>query len=63
MDVIADCISQSLCVAGEMFAKLQRAKEVLTDSDLRVKYDCWRRSGLLIPFDMWLSKQLSQVSS
>ena len=47
---------------GEMFAKLQRAKEVLTDPDMRMKYDGWRRSGLLVPFDLWLSRQMSPVS-
>ncbi|XP_062506990.1 dnaJ homolog subfamily C member 12-like isoform X2 [Corticium candelabrum] len=45
--------------ASKMFANLQRGKEVLTDPKLRLKYDFWRRSGLMVPFDMWLDRQLS----
>jgi curved DNA-binding protein CbpA len=48
--------------SGEKFAKLQRAKEVLTNPGMRTKYDAWRRSGLLVPFDLWLSRQMSPVS-
>lgn len=39
--------------AAEHFKKLLRAKEVLTDSETRDRYDKWRRSGLDIPFEQW----------
>ncbi|XP_013411413.1 dnaJ homolog subfamily C member 12 [Lingula anatina] len=41
--------------ATERFAKLQRAKETLTNDDTRQKYDLWRRSGLAIPYEQWAS--------
>ncbi|XP_032805648.1 dnaJ homolog subfamily C member 12 isoform X2 [Petromyzon marinus] len=39
--------------AAEHFKKLLRAKEVLTDSETRGRYDKWHRSGLAIPFEQW----------
>ncbi|XP_022672919.1 dnaJ homolog subfamily C member 12-like isoform X2 [Varroa jacobsoni] len=42
----------------EAFQRLQEAREVLLDHDLRTKYDRWRKSGLAIPF-----KQYANIKS
>ncbi|OQR77387.1 J domain-containing protein-like [Tropilaelaps mercedesae] len=39
--------------AVEAFQRLQEAREVLLDSEMRAKYDRWRRSGLAIPFKQY----------
>lgn len=38
---------------GEYFAKVQRAKDVLTDDQQRKKYDTWRNSGIAMSYDQW----------
>lgn len=37
----------------ESFKKLVKAKEVLTDPQLRKSYDKWKNSGIAISFDKW----------
>ncbi|KRZ97204.1 Structural maintenance of chromosomes protein 1A, partial [Trichinella sp. T8] len=49
--------------ANEDFARLSRAKEILTDPHLRKSYDLWRNAGLNIPFDDWLRKANALRSS
>ena len=41
--------------ASDEFAKLQRARDVLTDDKKRQEYDFWRRSGVAVPYDTWMS--------
>ncbi|XP_038062259.1 dnaJ homolog subfamily C member 12-like [Patiria miniata] len=41
--------------AAQRFAKLQRARDILTDDQKRQEYDLWRRSGITIPYDSWIS--------
>ena len=41
--------------AEEMFRKVKRAHEVLTDTEMRSKYDHWREGGISISFKEWLS--------
>ncbi|TGZ72458.1 hypothetical protein CRM22_002076 [Opisthorchis felineus] len=36
------------------FQAINRAKQVLTDPKLRKQYECWKSSGLNIPFERWL---------
>lgn len=43
--------------AGELFRKINRAYEILSDSEKRQVYDNWRRSGMAMTFDNWLSLQ------
>ncbi|KAF7259838.1 hypothetical protein EG68_02648 [Paragonimus skrjabini miyazakii] len=38
-----------------IFQNLTRAREVLTDPQLRKNYDTWLASGIHIPFDKWLA--------
>lgn len=40
--------------AAERFAKIQKAKEILTDPETRYKYDLWKGSGLWMSFDQWM---------
>ncbi|XP_072050824.1 dnaJ homolog subfamily C member 12-like [Amphiura filiformis] len=49
--------------ATEEFAKLQRARDVLTDEKKRNEYDFWRRSGLAVPYDTWISMKDSMHTS
>jgi DnaJ family protein C protein 12 len=37
----------------EKFIKLQKAKDVLSDSELRKCYDKWRLSGIAMTFEKW----------
>ncbi|KAM5236563.1 dnaJ homolog subfamily C member 12 [Ctenodactylus gundi] len=37
----------------ELFQKLQKAKEILTNEESRARYDHWRRSHISIPFEQW----------
>ncbi|KFP88652.1 PREDICTED: dnaJ homolog subfamily C member 12 [Acanthisitta chloris] len=39
--------------AVENFQKLQQAKETLTNTESRERYDYWRRSRITIPFQQW----------
>lgn len=39
--------------AVEMFQKLQKAKEILTNEESRARYDHWRRSQISMPFQQW----------
>lgn len=39
--------------AVETFQKLQKAKEILTDTESRARYDHWRRSRMSMPFHQW----------
>ena len=41
--------------AEKNFVKLEKAKSVLLDEELRKKYDQWRSSKLHISFEQWLS--------
>lgn len=41
--------------AESKFKLIQEAKNVLTDVDMRVKYDKWLNSGISIPFQKWLT--------
>ncbi|XP_071483460.1 dnaJ homolog subfamily C member 12-like [Diadema antillarum] len=43
--------------AVEKFKKLQKARDTLTDEELRKDYDLWRRSGLTVPYEMWTSSR------
>uniref|UniRef100_H2YCA0 J domain-containing protein n=1 Tax=Ciona savignyi TaxID=51511 RepID=H2YCA0_CIOSA len=43
--------------ANAEFAKLQKAKEVLTNPKLRKEYNFWKSSGLSISFELWKSMQ------
>jgi len=43
--------------AHVQFQKLQEAKDILTDPDLRRQYDRWRQCEMCIPFKTWLSMQ------
>ena len=54
-------------MAGErQFVRIERAKQVLLDKDMREKYDVWRRGGfkMVVGFRKWLDMQpqLHQVS-
>uniref|UniRef100_A0A8C7B1L6 DnaJ heat shock protein family (Hsp40) member C12 n=1 Tax=Neovison vison TaxID=452646 RepID=A0A8C7B1L6_NEOVI len=37
----------------ETFQKLQKAKDVLTNTESRARYDHWRRSQMSMPFQQW----------
>lgn len=37
----------------DQFRKLQKAKDVLTDADMRKCYDKWRSAGISMPFERW----------
>uniref|UniRef100_A0A673TQZ1 DnaJ heat shock protein family (Hsp40) member C12 n=1 Tax=Suricata suricatta TaxID=37032 RepID=A0A673TQZ1_SURSU len=37
----------------ETFQKLQKAKEILTNTESRARYDHWRRSKMSMPFHQW----------
>ncbi|XP_033738345.1 J domain-containing protein-like [Pecten maximus] len=39
--------------AEEKFARIQRAKEVLSDQETRKKYDQWKNSGIAMSYDQW----------
>ncbi|OWF43166.1 dnaJ homolog subfamily C member 12-like [Mizuhopecten yessoensis] len=39
--------------AVEKFARLQKAKEVLSDQEMRKKYDKWKNSGIAMSYDQW----------
>ncbi|XP_029771228.1 dnaJ homolog subfamily C member 12 [Suricata suricatta] len=39
--------------AVETFQKLQKAKEILTNTESRARYDHWRRSKMSMPFHQW----------
>ncbi|XP_077634753.1 dnaJ homolog subfamily C member 12 isoform X1 [Crocuta crocuta] len=39
--------------AVETFQKLQKAKEILTNTESRARYDHWRRSQMSMPFHQW----------
>ena len=39
----------------EKFKKIQQAKMVLLNSEMRKKYDQWLNSSLSIPFEQWLN--------
>ncbi|XP_032697893.1 dnaJ homolog subfamily C member 12 [Lontra canadensis] len=39
--------------AVETFQKLQKAKDVLTNTESRARYDHWRRSQMSMPFQQW----------
>ncbi|XP_076364353.1 dnaJ homolog subfamily C member 12-like [Tachypleus tridentatus] len=39
--------------AVQRFQKLQRAKDVLTDPEMRKLYDKWRRGCIAMPFEQW----------
>ncbi|KAL0964224.1 hypothetical protein UPYG_G00321060 [Umbra pygmaea] len=41
--------------AVEEFQKLQEAKEILCNEKSRRNYDIWKRSGITLPFQAWLS--------
>lgn len=41
----------------EMFRKINRAYEMLSNSETRQMYDSWRSAGLSVTFDNWLSLQ------
>ena len=43
--------------SGEKFAKLQKAKEILSDENKRKDYDHWRGSGLAIDYSQWVAKK------
>ena len=42
-----------------MFAKLEKAKQILLDKEKRSKYDQWRTGGFkhIIAFEKWLDMQ------
>uniref|UniRef100_A0ABI7Z4T9 J domain-containing protein n=3 Tax=Felidae TaxID=9681 RepID=A0ABI7Z4T9_FELCA len=50
--------------AVETFQKLQKAKEILTNTESRARYDHWRRSQMSMPFQQWeaLSDSVKTVS-
>uniref|UniRef100_A0A8C0MPG2 DnaJ heat shock protein family (Hsp40) member C12 n=1 Tax=Canis lupus familiaris TaxID=9615 RepID=A0A8C0MPG2_CANLF len=37
----------------ETFQKLQKAKDILTNTESRARYDHWRRSQISMPFQQW----------
>lgn len=39
--------------SAEKFAKLQIAKDILTNEESRIKYDKWLNAGLAMPFEVW----------
>ncbi|XP_041602819.1 dnaJ homolog subfamily C member 12 [Vulpes lagopus] len=39
--------------ALETFQKLQKAKDILTNTESRARYDHWRRSQISMPFQQW----------
>uniref|UniRef100_A0A8I3MXZ4 DnaJ homolog subfamily C member 12 n=5 Tax=Canidae TaxID=9608 RepID=A0A8I3MXZ4_CANLF len=39
--------------AVETFQKLQKAKDILTNTESRARYDHWRRSQISMPFQQW----------
>ncbi|XP_008694156.1 dnaJ homolog subfamily C member 12 isoform X1 [Ursus americanus] len=39
--------------AVETFQKLQKAKDILTNTESRARYDHWRRSQMSMPFHQW----------
>lgn len=47
----------------EMFRKINKAYEILSNEDTRKCYDSWRRVGLDMPFDNWLALQSRFKSS
>ena len=46
-----------LFFTAEKFAKLQRAKEVLTDPTSRQDYDKWRHSGMCMSYNDWCARR------
>jgi DnaJ family protein C protein 12 len=40
---------------NDEFRKITKAKEILTDKKTRDLYNTWRRGGIPVPFDEWLS--------
>ncbi|XP_064638728.1 dnaJ homolog subfamily C member 12-like isoform X2 [Lineus longissimus] len=49
--------------AAEVFAKLNRAKEVLTDAKMREAYDKWRHSEIPMPFERWMNMKDSMQTT
>ncbi|CAN7992052.1 unnamed protein product [Ixodes pacificus] len=47
--------------AALQFQKLQAAKDVLLDSEKRRKYDKWRKSGLMMPFQQYLNLNITSL--
>ncbi len=47
---------KSECTTAE-FSRLQRAKEILCDSEKRFLYDRWLGCGISVGFDEWSSKK------
>ncbi|XP_066304939.1 dnaJ homolog subfamily C member 12-like isoform X2 [Branchiostoma lanceolatum] len=41
--------------AAERYQRLQQAREVLVNEESRAKYDHWRRSGIAMPYQQWVS--------
>lgn len=52
-------ISFLLLAAEKQFVRIERAKAVLLDKDMREKYDTWRRGGfkMVVSFRKWLDMQ------
>ncbi|CAN7993854.1 unnamed protein product [Ixodes hexagonus] len=47
--------------AALQFQKLQEAKDVLLDPEKRKKYDKWRKSGLVMPFQQYLNLNVTSL--
>lgn len=39
--------------AAQRFARLSKAKDILTDPEKRKAYDAWKNSGIEVPFEKW----------
>ena len=50
-----------LDVSAQKFNLLQKAKEILSDPERRAEYDAWRRSGLAVSYDQWVSRKNIQT--
>ncbi|XP_064458456.1 J domain-containing protein-like [Ornithodoros turicata] len=48
-------------VAAQRFQELQEAKAVLLDPEMRRKYDKWRKSGLTMSFQKYLSMNVTSL--
>ncbi|XP_040361256.1 dnaJ homolog subfamily C member 12 isoform X2 [Ixodes scapularis] len=48
-------------IIPKLFQKLQAAKDVLLDSEKRRKYDKWRKSGLMMPFQQYLNLNITSL--
>ncbi|XP_013788070.1 J domain-containing protein-like [Limulus polyphemus] len=49
--------------AVQQFQKLQRAKDILMDPEMRKLYDKWRRGCIAMPFEQWMNLGKSAHSS